>query len=446
MVKINSKTSKPTPVDNDILLLLDSEVLVGGNPTVKKFTYKNLVDSLSLITAPVLSVNGMIGDVVIPEGAIYTSGDNVEIKDTEDPDYDRIIHVNESNEICANTYELMKFLIPYMRYTYVVDEYDIPIVDEEGNFIVDIDFEEVRYWLYAILNVLNGGTVGQILIKNSGDDLDFSWSDIPIQLNYQSDWDETDSESDAYIANKPTVFPPETHGSSAHTESYEPANANIQSHISDSNIHVSADDKLSWSAKQDELIAGDNITIVGNVISSTANKPINTNSFSVPIEFPEDSDVPPEPSELYSHFNKKVRIRKFKHTSDDEVTFDWATPHDMDTTQPIQFRVKGIKSEANDGEGSESMSVKFTLSGYASMDETSSSQSFGTPQSVTKDIGWNTILQHTVFISDWSTNITIPNISNDTINQFYFSRDVSVANNYVHEVAVIEIEIKYTKR
>lgn len=350
MVKINSKNPIRMPLqDVDLLLMLENGL------NVKNITYKNFVDSLSLITAPVLSVNGMIGDVVIPEGAIYTSGDNVEIRDDEDPDYDKIIHINETNEICANTYELMKFLIPYMRYTYVVDEYDIPIVDEEGNFIVDIDFEEVRYWLFAILNVLNGGTIGQVLIKNSSDNLDFSWSDIPIQ-------------------------------------------------------------------------------------------PINTNSFSVPIEFPEDSDVPPEPSELYSHFNKKVRIRKFKHTSNDEVTFDWATPHDMDTTQPIQFRVKGIKSEANGAEGSESMAVKFSLSGYASSDDTSSSQSFGTPQSVTKNIGWVSFPQHNVFITDWSSDITIPNISNDTINQFYFLRDVSVANNYVHEVAVIEIEIKYTKR
>jgi len=357
MVKINNKELKSTPpVDNDILLILDSQDLTeGGDPTVKKFTYKNLVDSLSLITA------------------IYTSGDNVEIKDTEDPDYDRIIHINESNEICANTYELMKFLIPYMRYTYVVDEDNIPVVDENGDFIIDIDYDEVRYWLFAILNVLNGGTIGQVLIKNSSDNLDFSWSDIP---KYQSDWDETDSESDAYIANKP----------------------------------------------------------------------INTNSFSVPIEFPEDGTTPPSASELYEYNNKKVRVRKFSNTTNNDITFDWATPHDMDTTQPIQFRVKGIKSEANGAEGSESMAVKFSLSGYASSDDTSSSQSFGTPQSVTKNIGWVSFPQHNVFITDWSSDITMPNISNDTINQFYFLRDVSVANNYVHEVAVIEIEIKYTKR
>lgn len=378
MVKINSKTSKPTPVDNDILLILDSEVLVEGNPTVKNITYKNFVDSLSLITAPVLSVNGMIGEVVIPEGAIYTSGDNIEIRDEEDPDYDRIIHVNETtNEICANTYELMKFLIPYMRYTYVVDENNIPVVDENGDFIVDIDYDEVRYWLFAILNVLNGGTVGQVLIKNSSDDLDFSWSDIPIQPNYQSDWTEDDIYSDSYIANKP----------------------------------------------------------------------INTNSFSVPIEFPEDYTNPPEPSELYENTSKKVRIRKFKHTSNDDVVFDWATPHDMDTRQPIQFRVKGIKTEANGGEGEESRSVKFGMAGYASRDlELSEQPSFGTPKTVTKDIGSGIIPQHTVYITDWSDDLNIPNISNDSINQFWFYRDITVDNNYLHSIAVIEIEIKYTKR
>lgn len=262
MVKINSKDLKPTPVDNDILLILDSEVLVGGNPTVKKFTYKNLVDSLS--------------------------------------------------------FELMKFLIPYMRYTYVVDENNIPVVDENGDFIIDIDI---------------------------------------------------------------------------------------------------------------------------------ANKPINTNSFSVPIEFPEDYVSPPEPSELYENFSKKVRIRKFKHTSNDDVVFDWATPHDMDTTQPIQFRVKGIKTEANGGEGEESWSVKFGMAGYASRDlELSEQPSFGTPQTVTKDIGSGAIPQHSVYITNWSADLTVSNISNDSINQFWFYRDTAIANNYVHSIAVIEIEIKYTKR
>lgn len=170
------------------------------------------------------------------------------------------------------------------------------------------------------------------------------------------------------------------------------------------------------------------------------------NTINIPIEFPEDGDVPPSVAELYTNGNKKVRIRKFSNSANNDLSFDWATPCDMDTTKTIQFRVKGIKTEPNGEEGSETWTVKFTLSGYSSSDLTSSDGIFGTAQSVTKDIGNITIPQHNVFITEWSPNITVSGISSDTINQFKFLRDVSVVNNYIHDIGVLEIEIRYTKK
>lgn len=43
----------------------------------------------------------------------------------------------------------------------------------------------------------------------------------------------------------------------------------ISTHASDNTIHVTVQEKTTWNNKQDTLVAGDNITINGNVISST---------------------------------------------------------------------------------------------------------------------------------------------------------------------------------
>ena len=47
-------------------------------------------------------------------------------------------------------------------------------------------------------------------------------------------------------------------------------NGALTAHTADSSVHVTTSDKNAWNAKQDPLIAGDNITISGNVISATA--------------------------------------------------------------------------------------------------------------------------------------------------------------------------------
>lgn len=47
------------------------------------------------------------------------------------------------------------------------------------------------------------------------------------EVNVNADWNAT--EGDAFILNKPSTFPPSTHD---HDDDYEPINANIQSHIS----------------------------------------------------------------------------------------------------------------------------------------------------------------------------------------------------------------------
>ena len=97
--------------------------------------------------------------------------------------------------------DILEQMIPYFQYTFVLDEEGLPIVDEEGNYIVDIDYEEIRTIVFALATALDGGLEDQVLAKNSDDALDFKWKTIPEPL--QSDWYETDTDSLAFIQNKP---------------------------------------------------------------------------------------------------------------------------------------------------------------------------------------------------------------------------------------------------
>ena len=53
-----------------------------------------------------------------------------------------------------------------------------------------------------------------------------------------------------------TVYAPANHN---HQNVYEAANANIQSHIGDEDIHVTSTEKSTWSGKQDALTFSTNI-------------------------------------------------------------------------------------------------------------------------------------------------------------------------------------------
>ena len=172
--------------------------------------------------------------------------------------------------------------------------------------------------------------------------------------------------------------------------------------------------------------------------------PIEDNTSQILIEFPEDTPTPPEPAELYENGNKSVRIRKFAGDTNNSVTFDWATPWDMDTTKPIQYRVKGIITEATPPSNEE---VVFQFSGYGAGDGSDSSSAFGTPVQLIKTFT-TSHATNDVFITPWSGDVVIPNIDRDTINQFLFERliDVGGITDYAQKLGVIEIEIKYTKR
>jgi hypothetical protein len=166
-----------------------------------------------------------------------------------------------------------------------------------------------------------------------------------------------------------------------------------------------------------------------------------TRSCYIPIEWPNDGAVPPVGAENFEYLNKSEYIRKFSGTADNDVTFKWAIPHDMDATLPFQYRVIGIVSEAT---GPSAEGVVFGAKGYSTSDLDSVSNSFGTEVTVTKSF---TAAQNTTFITDWSGDVTIANISNDSVGQIEFRRIATDAGDtYAQQIAVTDIEIRYAAR
>lgn len=171
---------------------------------------------------------------------------------------------------------------------------------------------------------------------------------------------------------------------------------------------------------------------------------LETNVSHILIEFPED--VPgayaPLIPEIYSESGKIVRVRRFAGDVPNTVTFDWSTPWDMDVSKPVQYRVKGIVTEAITPD--ENQSVIFVMGGSGGTDGQTVDQPMDSSVSNAKLFG-PSVSQNSFFVTDWSDNLTIPGIHRDSLNQIQFQR-AGEDDTYDQYIAVTEIEIKYTKR
>lgn len=169
---------------------------------------------------------------------------------------------------------------------------------------------------------------------------------------------------------------------------------------------------------------------------------LRTNYISIPIEFPEDGGVAPAATALYTNTNKVVRYRDFSGTADNDVTFDFSTPGDFNTDFKVQFRIKGIITNAT---GPSAEGVVFAMAGYGATDNQDSNQSFGTTINLVSS--GLTYSQNDYFVTDWSDDVTISNISLDTMNQIKMWRlATNGSDTYAQDIGVTEIQIKYVAR
>lgn len=250
------------------------------------------------------------------------------------------------------------------------------------------------------------------------------------QKNVQSNWDETDIEEDSFILNKPTI--PEAQIQSDWNQSNTEEPDYIQNKPEDNKFIPSGGELGDFLMKN----SSDDFDVAWQSV-------LSENLSHILIEFPEDTTTPPSASELYENGNKLVRIRKFSGSAINSVSFDWSTPWDMDTSKPIQYRVKGIITEIPIASDTEY--IKFRVSGYGVETGINSNASWGSPIELTQIFTGGTL--GSVFVTAWSGDVTISGINRDTINQILFERlGNDIADTYGEAVGITEIEIKYSKR
>jgi hypothetical protein len=116
----------------------------------------------------------------------------------------------------------------------------------------------------------------------------------------------------------------------------------------------------------------------------------------------------------------------------------------MDTTQPIQFRVKGIITEltAPDDEG-----VGFTLTGFGVAEGSLSSSTYVVTPVVSSKLLSSSYIQNTYFLTEWSDNLSISNLSIDSLNQFRFQRtSMHPISDFIQMIGVVEIQMRYKQK
>lgn len=226
--------------------------------------------------------------------------------------------------------------------------------------------------------------------------------------------------------------------------------------LCNNSIFIGSFSRASANGNTNEIVIGYNTMGNGNHTVTLGNDLVNDlylgndrvptykyRTTQIPIQFPENHTVAPDAAELYTNGTCKKRIRNFSGTTSQALTFDWSTPYDMDTSKAIQFRVKGIVTSEGSTEPSGYAAV-WGLGGYAIADDADANGTYPSGTTVTDSIPDNI---GDVFVTPWSSDITVSGLTNDTVNQFLFGRETANASDTFEDtLGVIEIEIRYAAK
>lgn len=158
----------------------------------------------------------------------------------------------------------------------------------------------------------------------------------------------------------------------------------------------------------------------------------------VPIEAGEDGAAAPDAAELFTHTNGKVRVRKFSGSSDNDVTFVWPVPSDINTSLGIKYQVMFAVTEAT---GPSAATVSFELAGYSVGTNEDINGTFGT--AVASSATAITQAQYTRGMTTLSTAVTVTGIAAGETAFLNLKRLGS--DSYAQKVGVVNLRIFWWK-
>lgn len=162
----------------------------------------------------------------------------------------------------------------------------------------------------------------------------------------------------------------------------------------------------------------------------------------IPISVGEDDGTPPAALELFTHNSGKIRLRRFSGTVTNGVIIPWEVPTDLDVDYGLRYQVLGVVTEAT---GPASQGAVFQLGGYSvGVGDDIDGAFAGHEESQT---GLMTHSQYDRFKSNWSTTVTIPNLSTGDQTFLHLQRYPGhVSDTYTQNTGIYGVNLKYMKR
>lgn len=163
----------------------------------------------------------------------------------------------------------------------------------------------------------------------------------------------------------------------------------------------------------------------------------------IPVGYMIDGASAPDALATLTSGTDKVNARTFAGDADEDLVFDWQVPGDLDTTTGIKFRVICIVSSAT---GPSTETWQFELHGFTLGDGDALNGTLGTAQ--TSNSGSRTDAQYDRVSTAWSGALTSTHITDLAVGEtveFKLYRDVDDTDDYVQNVAVVGIELKYKR-
>jgi len=162
---------------------------------------------------------------------------------------------------------------------------------------------------------------------------------------------------------------------------------------------------------------------------------------SIPIEWADDGEVPPEDVLTLTSGNNKVTIRNFDPTTAEDVRIRWDAPFDLIGTT-IKFRVLAYISKAT---GPANEGWAFELSGASLGDGDPLGAALGA--AVKSSITGRSDVQYDRVMTAWSGDVTITDLLAGETAHMKLTRKVADADDtYGQDIGPAGIEIKYTKK
>jgi hypothetical protein len=161
----------------------------------------------------------------------------------------------------------------------------------------------------------------------------------------------------------------------------------------------------------------------------------------LPVSWADDGQTPPGDLSVLEP-TCRAKYRDFAGSPNNDVSFEWQVPHDIDPNVVPVFKVEGwITNAVGPTNG---QTVRFELRGRCIEDSGSLAASPAWPGVTVEKVFDANFYQYDRFVTGWSAALNLPGLAAGQLVSFWLTRDT--ADTYEQPIGVGWLKIKYARK